>query len=255
LDDRLEPEEDYDVAQLGSIYHLILEKLFSNVEQKQDIEALQEALPIIAAEIFRDAPNKFGFRTSPLWVVQQKEILRTLSSTLIQLVGISQNWWPTYFEHRFGFSGTPPLAVVENGEEYLFRGSIDRIDVHQTKGRLRVIDYKTASSMNNKDFIEQKKLQFVLYAMAVEDLFKLGPVSDSIYFSINAGKIIGPNIKDITEENDIQKRTMFAAATQTVAQFVTQIRAGEFMPTKPEDGCPSYCPASSWCWHYVPKDI
>lgn len=255
LDDRLEPEEDYDAAQLGSIYHLILEKLFSKVEQKQDLDALQKELPIIAAEVFKNAPNKFGFRISPLWTVQQKEILRTLRKALTQLVGMSPNWWPTYFEHRFGFAGTSPLVVMEGNEKYLFRGSIDRIDVHQTTGNLRVIDYKSASSMNNKDFILQKKLQFVLYAMAVEDLFKLGKVSDSIYFSINAAMEIGPKMEVMTEESDSKKSEMFAAAKQTIGQFVTQIRAGEFIPKKPEDGCPSYCPASSWCWHYVPKEI
>ena len=53
-----------------------------------------------------------------------------------------------------------------------------------------------------------------------------------------------------------------AAATATMAlaqthvgNFVTRIRRGSFTPTPPEKGCPAFCPAKNFCWHYSPARV
>ncbi len=33
-------------------------------------------------------------------------------------------------------------------------------------------------------------------------------------------------------------------------QAVSSIRKGRFLPEPPENGCPDYCPAVDFCWHY-----
>jgi len=36
-------------------------------------------------------------------------------------------------------------------------------------------------------------------------------------------------------------------------EAVTQIRQGQFAPRPPEGGCPTYCAAAAFCWHYSPR--
>jgi len=45
----------------------------------------------------------------------------------------------------------------------------------------------------------------------------------------------------------------FDQVKQHVFDHVRHIRAGQFRPAPPEDGCPSYCPAVAFCWRYQAK--
>jgi hypothetical protein len=42
----------------------------------------------------------------------------------------------------------------------------------------------------------------------------------------------------------------FTLATDHIETIVSHIRQGSFQPSPPQGGCPSYCAAASWCWHY-----
>lgn len=254
LEERLEPEEDYDVGQLGSIFHLILEKLYREAEENQNYEQLLDDLPRVANQVFKIAPNKFGFRVSALWVSQQKEILRVLRKCLIALGSFSEGWKPLYFEKKFGFTTKEAFWLDVNGEKILFRGSIDRVDRNEQTGALRVIDYKSGSTMDKNEFFKNKRLQFVLYALAVEEFFKLGEVGESIYWSVRAGGKIGPWLTQDEANIGKTKSEIIEIVKQMILDFVTNIRGGHFEPIKPEEDCPIYCPASQWCWHYVARD-
>ena len=103
--------------------------------------------------------------------------------------------------------------------------------------------------MEKKEYYLGKRLQFVLYAMAVEEHFKLGEVSSSIYWSIPTALSIGPAIEN--PQDGLQKKEF---VRMLVDEYVEGIRAGHFEPHAPDDGCPSYCTAAKWCWHYQPKE-
>jgi hypothetical protein len=36
-------------------------------------------------------------------------------------------------------------------------------------------------------------------------------------------------------------------------EAVRAVRAGDFVPQPPRGGCPAYCPAVAFCWHYQPR--
>jgi len=42
-------------------------------------------------------------------------------------------------------------------------------------------------------------------------------------------------------------------ALDHVVRAVQGVRAGRFAPSAPRGGCPSYCPATVWCWRYAPE--
>jgi hypothetical protein len=43
-----------------------------------------------------------------------------------------------------------------------------------------------------------------------------------------------------------------AAAVEHAWHAVRAIRTGDFVPHPPAGGCPGYCPAAGYCWHYDP---
>jgi hypothetical protein len=41
-------------------------------------------------------------------------------------------------------------------------------------------------------------------------------------------------------------------AVEKAWEAVRGARDGYFTPQPPKDGCPAYCPAAAFCWHYRP---
>jgi hypothetical protein len=44
-----------------------------------------------------------------------------------------------------------------------------------------------------------------------------------------------------------------ARAAEHAWQAVRAVREGRFPSHPPADGCPDYCPAAGFCWHYKPQ--
>jgi hypothetical protein len=42
-------------------------------------------------------------------------------------------------------------------------------------------------------------------------------------------------------------------AQEFVRTYVARIVDGRFAPAAPRDGCPNYCTAKRFCWHYAPS--
>ena len=55
------PELGYDAAQLGSMLHKVLERVYQRVADPTDLELLLAELPAVADEVFRTAPDDYGF--------------------------------------------------------------------------------------------------------------------------------------------------------------------------------------------------
>ncbi|MEW5942105.1 MAG: PD-(D/E)XK nuclease family protein, partial [Chloroflexota bacterium] len=74
LEPREDAEEGFDVRMLGSMWHKILEMVYSGAELKD-----------AAAKVFASAPADYGFRPTALWELQQKEFVRMLEKTISAL--------------------------------------------------------------------------------------------------------------------------------------------------------------------------
>ncbi len=234
LEPRAEAEEGFDVRILGSMLHKILEMVYSGAELKD-----------AAQKVFASAPAEYGFRPTALWAQQQAELTRILEKTIEELNALSQGFTPRVMEARFGM-GQPSLVLNTSIGEIRLHGYIDRLDA-APDGSLRVIDYKSGSAaIRAKDLQEGRRLQLPIYALAARDALGLGEVSSGFYWHIGAAEASSLKL----EKFEGGVTGAFETAVAHVVNHVKGIRAGHFEPKPPEEGCPSYCPATGFCWRF-----
>lgn len=252
LEPRTPPTPGWNASQRGAMFHRILEQVYTRVGDPLDVGALQAVLPEVAEEVFEDAPAEFGFRPSPLWEIEKLEILSTLQQTIDALSSASQGWRPIAYEQTFGMNGNPPLQIEVAGETLQIRGMIDRID-RNDRGELRVVDYKTGTSHQDpKDLENGTRLQLPLYALATQETLQMGTVVDGLYWSISSAEEGKLKLSAFKNENGQGVEQAITVALEHLKRILAGIRAGEFPPSPPKAGCPSYCAAAQWCWLYEP---
>ncbi len=248
------PQAGYQVNQLGSLLHSILEHVYSETPDPANPADVLARLPEVARAIFETAPEIYGFRPSLLWEVQQGELLLKLEATIQNIADFDPGgqWRPLAFEAKFGLQGRPPLRINTPGGEINLHGVIDRIDVNP-QGHLRVIDYKSGGShLTAQDLVEGRRLQLPLYALAATQALDLGEAAEGFYWKLFQGEASSLKLSNFQCEAGSGPQAAAAVAAGHVTAFVTAIRQGQFNPLPPKGGCPSYCPAAAWCWHFLP---
>lgn len=251
------PKAGFESFQLGSLLHEVLEHVYRDSRDPADVNAVLEILPEVAARVFAEAPRKYTFRPSLLWEVQKAELLETLRATIVGLAELDTGagWRPEAFECRFGIGDDPFLEIPVDGQAVRLRGVIDRVD-RDRNGNLRVIDYKSGSAhLAAQDLLEGRRLQLPLYALAVEQALGLGTVTEGLYWKLFAQEPGSLRLGRFDCELGSGPGAACELAVRHIERLVGGIRAGEFAPQPPDGGCPSYCPAASWCWSYRARPI
>ncbi len=245
------PELGLDVKQRGSILHKVLEETYRNAADPKDLTILLESLRNACKKVFSTAPRKYGFRPSALWEIEQEQLLKKLEKS-IRALAEDTDWTPFAYEMDFGFENTPLLEIELNKETIRVHGVVDRVD-RNASGELRVIDYKTGSShLDKSDLDNGYRLQLPIYALAARDALKLGEPVDGFYWAILAAK---PGILKLAKykKDDAEgMETAIGVVIGHLLRILSGIRAARFPAKPPEGDCPSYCPASLWCWRYEP---
>jgi hypothetical protein len=111
---------------------------------------------------------------------------------------------------------------------------------------VRVIDYKTAgpSGYSLRAVREGKKLQLPLYALAAREALRLGDPVEGFYWHVRHAEASSFTLAKYGPEAAVE------AAVAYAWEAVRGARGGAFVPRPPDGGCPAYCPASGFCWHY-----
>jgi ATP-dependent helicase/DNAse subunit B len=246
------PQIGYQANQLGTILHAVLEQVYPGVADPSDTAAVLAHLPEAARRVFATAPQDYQFRPSPLWETQQAELLLVLEATIQGIADLNaeQGWRPLAFEAKFGMQGKPPLVLHTTAGEIRLHGLVDRIDVNPD-GKLRVIDYKSGSShFAPGDLIDGRRLQLPIYALAASQALGLGEPAEGFYWKLFQGGASSLKLSSFQSDLGSGPEAAFQVATDHIAAIVSGIRQGSFPPVPPQGGCPSYCPAIAWCWHY-----
>lgn len=249
LEPRLPPIEGYDIRILGTMYHAVLEGTYRCALPEAGPDRLRALLPQVAAQVFDAAPDEYGFRPTALWIRQREEMSRILAKTLEGLIEATADWQPVALEQAFGIEGRPTLDVEHEGRHLRLRGFVDRID-RDADGRLQVIDYKAGSMpISPRDLESGKRVQLPLYALAVREALGLGEVGGGFYWHIGSAQPSRLRLESYLGGIEFAMQTALEHALDTVEA----VRAGQFPPRPPSDGCPGNCPAAAFCWRYTPR--
>jgi ATP-dependent helicase/DNAse subunit B len=249
LEPRRVPQAGFDAAQLGGMYHRILEEVCRRAGSGSLEEAL-EYLRSVASEVLDRAPRSYGFRPGPLWEQEKARIQEDLANTLRALAEVSARWQPLALEMSFGlpWDPWPPLRIaVEGRGEILLLGIVDRVDADDM-GRLRVIDYKSGSQLIGAgELLEGRRIQLALYALAVEQFLKGRQVVDGFYWHVRAARRSSLALGRF--EGGV--RGAVDRAVEWALEASARVRAGDFAPRPPKEGCGSYCAGVDVCWQYT----
>ena len=253
LEPRQEPALGLDVRQLGSLYHALLEQVYKDPSRlPTGPSALATFVTGLAQPILAEAPRRYGFREAAWWSHSQNRIIADVVASVVALSAASPDFTPVALEARFGLPDNPLVIPAPDGSEdqLLLRGVVDRVDRNQA-GEIRVIDYKLGgpASFTSKELERGRKLQLPLYALAMQEALGHGPAVDGFYWHVTHSQ--PSKLTLATYEGGIASALVIAIGHAWSA--VQQVRTGHFQPTPPTDGCPDYCPAQAYCWHYRPK--
>lgn len=245
------PQAGFQANQLGSILHGILEQVYQEVPDPTNTAEVLAALPSVAKRMFAEAPQTYEFRPTLLWEIQQEELLVILEAAVQGIADLEEGWKPLAFECKFGLEGQPPLRLQSQGGEIRLHGLVDRVDINEN-GEIRVIDYKSGGShLTPRELIEGQRLQLPIYAMAAGQALGLGKPVDGFYWKLFQKGASSLKLETFKYEGGEGAQAAFSLATSHIERIVSGIRKGSFSPLAPRDGCPDWCAASSWCWHYT----
>ncbi len=261
IEPRAEPEDGPGAAQIGTLYHHIMQALYAphlHAAQKPAVDALLAALPAVAGPILASAPVNEGFRAPPSWQRTCDEIVENCHRSVVALDAIGGT--PIALEYYFGQEDAlhldPPgdASVPWPDDEgapmaIQLRGHIDRVD-RLPNGSLLIIDYKLGRSAYQSRMVVEKgkKLQLALYTGAARRNLGGGAGDDGRYFFMQKSEAAGWSLADLGGAD-----AALQLAASHAAKAVAAIRSGDFRPQPPDEGCPSYCGAAAFCWHYAEK--
>lgn len=189
----------------GSLYHEILDTFSKKLEKSGTLDVksalnlvdniCDEMLPSYGEGIFENsnANRLLAMRIRTI----TKRAVRNMISHLEK-----DNFNILASELEFGSGGVPPILIeMQDGRVVEMTGKIDRVDIRQEDGSIRVIDYK--SSDTKFDFTETYhglRLQLLIYLNAtIDNLKKDGVPSGMYYMQINESFKKESSKKDIAE--------------------------------------------------------
>jgi RecB family exonuclease len=237
-----EPEtlERPDAMTMGSIIHEVLETYMKETKDpKNDIENLD----LILTGVIEEKISATG-EILPIYLEKLKKDLGALTESFLEH---SENYLqggrkPMFFEFAFGIPHKAnvqdqPLKLRIGGQDILFTGSIDRIDIQGNSAF--ILDYKNSAAKKYKavEFSQGQQLQPALYAEA----FMALRGKDLNIKEIQAGYLpLKGNSKEFLAFHDKDRKDKLG---KIMGFILGAIKTGYFFPTGNCDWCnyPNIC--------------
>lgn len=146
--------EELDGGAFGDLAHFVLEQ-FGRARDAKDVRVSSDPKKIVEYldyQLDRVTVARFGAKhVRPAVLVQIEQLrLRLAAFAQWQAARAADGWRIVFSEDSE--SRRMLLAPLEvDGQDFVLRGRIDRIDFHEVQGRLAVLDYKTADRGDGPD--------------------------------------------------------------------------------------------------------
>jgi ATP-dependent helicase/nuclease subunit B len=210
-----------DAADLGSIYHKILEDYYRQ-QPGADLAAIMETR-------FREFEQSGVTGYAAIWELRKQIIREEIAAFVHRERADAGSWTPVEFEREFSeIAVAPPVRL---------HGKIDRIDRDASSGHLRVLDYKTGrfkKGLRDDDFARGEALQLALYLLATEKLFPGERVESAcyLYFTLRGGY----HTTSFSRDALTHRQTELNQLLQTAADMVRDGVFAQYAPVK-NDPC------------------
>ncbi|MCA9903098.1 MAG: exodeoxyribonuclease V subunit gamma, partial [Anaerolineae bacterium] len=253
----LEPEDGMDAAQLGTLYHEILENTYRQLAEESVAIVpanLQRALDLLeenAARLLADAPDRIGFRTPTLWEAEREILMRRLrdlvhddfdadSAVNNKIAGLAAGERRPY-RQEMPF-GRGRIFTLDLGDDQVrLNGVIDRIDL--VGDRAIIMDYKSGSSeIPSSEIARGRNFQMMIYLLAAQETLRgSADVAGGLFWHIASRKASGV----LTPDDEVVEM-----GKAYLRRYLMRGRAGNFASeaNKIEEGkCSRYCDYSQLC--------
>ena len=236
-----EEMEGADAATRGAIVHDILQDALEPlIEHGQPLtsQTLEEALARLlanGAQIWNNAPAKYGFGRAALWRLDAENTLRQIELLLRREAELSDQFGVTrILGAEKGIQASlpldPPMRVT---------AAIDRLD--QGNGLVVIVDYKSGRGISRADVANGRRLQLQLYGY-------LGREETGAERIIARYAWLDPNIRqwhiDSFKEDD---DAILKNVVEVAGQVRSSVESGDFRVFPHVQPCPVYCSFKHIC--------
>jgi len=244
----------------GLLYHAILAELVAQLVREdrwparpsaEEMAALHERLDRTAERHFEKLAADTPVGYALLWEVEKRRMRENLRVCLEEAIEESarSGYRPAAFEWTFGRgAGSAPAVAIDlpRSGRLSFQGRIDRIDVHESGRRARVVDYKTRDGVyvgGKGRLADGRSIQLVLYRAAAAG-FELRP---GVRLDVDAEGyvfVVGDRSRWLGREQEAERRE---SLRQAVDVLVEGIRAGDFTADPRPGGACGICDFQDPC--------
>jgi ATP-dependent helicase/nuclease subunit B len=264
-----EPSEDMEFQELGTLLHKILFLFYKNIKEKnlvifnstdEEFKKAEDIIFRIAEEVIDGSASKSPLnfleieRLKGLRGDRKKSVLYTF---LKKEREHNDGYTPYDFEVPFGNmeseEGRRPNVTEFHTGPVKVRGKIDRIDIDEKRGKVKVIDYKLSGKKIPAEDLERGlSLQLPLYLYAAKQILEAEqnkeyyPAGADIYSLKYQKKHFGrkPIIsqKNISEEKLLEEyERLISICRKNIENYAKGISEGIFNLSKLEDRAVKAC--------------
>lgn len=257
-------EIEMEVRKKGQLQHTILENFYRDLDPSRIAGAvsgvpprLEPSVAALLEKTIDAAFIQFDLDHPPanpaIRTLEQKRLRRLLQTFVtvdLQLLA-EDDFRPAHFEFRFGKDDEKTVLQIGN-RQITVRGFIDRIDLRESDGRRRIVDYKSGQARKRRDLAKKidagLALQLPLYSLALRQIFDL--TAEQIEACIRP--LANPRqVKPFSFHLLEHEERLY----ETLALFVEAIARGSFPAFPNKDWC-EYCAVANFCrTKHEPEEI
>jgi ATP-dependent helicase/nuclease subunit B len=197
------PLEQLDPLTRGALFHAVQFALLQDLRDSGLLPVNRDRLPEALAHadsaldrVAGDYEEQLAPAIPRVWRAEIEDLRTDLRGWLQHAAQNDDDWTPMHFELGFGLESHPgrdPASVREEAElkeGVRLRGSIDLVEMHSTRGVLRVTDHKTGRPLERPPaFVGGgKTLQPVLYALSAAKLLGRPVESGRLFYATQRGE-------------------------------------------------------------------
>lgn len=194
---KLQEEEEFKIRPLdtGNFMHEVIDEVFSKIEARDfDVKTIsKEDLYKIIEEIINEKlgmHKNYIFSSSPKFIVLTKRLKKVVYESIDYIIDQLKNSKFELYGHEIEFNEKaefkPMKITLDNGNQVVVTGKIDRVDVAKTADNtyVRIIDYKSSvKDVDLNQVVSGIQIQLLTYLdeMAEQKQFESSGV---LYFNL-----------------------------------------------------------------------